>query len=79
MSKSIHALQSMEDATGKPQSMENALGRSYYLFLMETALSAVQQARALLRTPDDGEGAVVDDNHGLAELEYDLQQIVRAS
>lgn len=66
-------------ALDNPETID-ALGRSYYLFLMETALGAVSQARALLLTNDPkGAGRKVDQNHGLAQMQHDLEQIIGVS
>jgi hypothetical protein len=39
------------------------LGRSYYCYCLESALSAIGQARALVK------GDVVDENHQLAKIQ----------
>lgn len=51
----------------------NALGRSYYTFCLETALTSVRQARMLV------EGDPVDDDHELPAIERLLAEALRVS
>ena len=51
----------------------NLIGRSYYLFCLETALTSVRQARALVK------GDVTDENHQLPVIEALLDQAVKVT
>lgn len=51
----------------------NAVGRSYYIFCLETAFSAVEQARMLVK------GDPVDASHELPLIYQKLQEALDAS
>lgn len=51
----------------------NPLGRSYYCFCLETALTAVRQARALVS------GDITEKNHELPRIEALLQDALDVS
>lgn len=51
----------------------NSVGRSYYCFCLETALTAVTQARALVK------GDVIDENHELGAIQRALTQALDVS
>jgi len=51
----------------------NTLGRSYYIFCLEQAMSCVEQARMLVV------GDIVDENHELQKIETLLDEAIAAS
>ena len=51
----------------------NLIGRSYYLFCLETALTSVRQARALVQ------GDVTDENHQLPVIEEMLHTALKVT
>lgn len=56
-----------------PIGVRNALGRSYYCFCLEQALSNLRQARMLVV------GDVTDENHELQDIELKLMDALKAS
>lgn len=51
----------------------DSVGRSYYCFTLETALTAIRQARALVK------GDITDANHELAKIERLITEALEAS
>lgn len=51
----------------------NPLGRSYYCFCLEQALTSIKQARALVR------GDVIERDHGLIGIETLIEDALEAS
>lgn len=51
----------------------HSVGRSYYCFCMETALTSIRQARALVK------GDVIEGNHELAKIERLIAEALDAS
>jgi hypothetical protein len=51
----------------------DSVGRSYYCFCLENALTAIQQARALMK------GDKVETNHELPKIEQLISEALEAS